>query len=178
MTTPIRDFFVKDSPYPDRANRGSPENLIADPIEGCSAVPIQDNRDDRGVLLELLTTRDAPIEPIVHVYQVWAEPGSIRGWVYHARQIDRLAFTTGSFRVVLFDLRETSPTYRKLNEFNVGAERKVLLTVPAFVAHCVANLGNEGANFVNLPTRPFYRDDPDKYRLPLDSELIGYRFKT
>jgi dTDP-4-dehydrorhamnose 3,5-epimerase len=40
----------------------------------------------------------------------------------------------------------------------------------------VQNVGKETSVFINLPTRPYKHDDPDKYRLPLDSKLFGYSF--
>jgi len=32
------------------------------------------------------------------------------------------------------------------------------------------------AYFVNLPTRPYAHDDPDKYRLPPRNDLIPFAF--
>ena len=29
--------------------------------------------------------------------------------------------------------------------------------------------------FVNLPSQPYRHDDPDKYRLPLENDVIPYR---
>ena len=168
----LKSQFVKDRPKPAAA-RGR-ENLLRDSIAGCSAVALSVAGDDRGKLVELLTTRDDPVWSMVHVYQVLAEPGSRRGWVYHEHQHDRLAFTMGRFKVVLHDLREDSPTFGKANVLIVGEERPALLTIAPFVAHCVENLGRTVAAFVNLPTRAYYHADPDKYRLPISSGLIPY----
>jgi dTDP-4-dehydrorhamnose 3,5-epimerase len=52
-------------------------------IEGVKIELLNTGTDHRGMLHELLTTRDGDIEPIVHVYQVVAEPNSVRAWVYH-----------------------------------------------------------------------------------------------
>jgi hypothetical protein len=40
----------------------------------------------------------------------------------------------------------------------------------------VQNVGHAVVVFVNCPTRPFNHADPDKYRLPLDSSSIPFRF--
>jgi dTDP-4-dehydrorhamnose 3,5-epimerase len=132
--------------------------------------------DDRGDLFELLTTRDREIEPIVHVYQVWAEPGSVRAWVYHTRQTDRLCFTGGSFRVALCDLRPASKTAGKIVSLLVGATAPTLVQIPSLVAHGVQNIGAERAPFVNLPTNVYRHETPDKHRLPFDSPLIPFRW--
>ncbi|MEX0853156.1 MAG: dTDP-4-dehydrorhamnose 3,5-epimerase family protein [Bauldia sp.] len=166
------DRFVKDSP--PNVLTPSRENFIPDCIEGCSAVALAANEDERGWLVELLTTRDHPTWPIVHTYQVFARAGSLRGWVYHDRQFDRLAFTAGHFRVVLHDLREESPTFGKTNTVMAGEDRMALLTIAPFVAHCVENVGDATACFVNMPTRAYDPGDPDKFRLPVSAGLIPY----
>lgn len=145
-------------------------------IEGVTATPLIGNADERGSLFELLTTRDGPIEPIVHVYQVAAAPGSIRAWVYHRHQHDRLAFTMGRFEIALYDARPGSRTASRLNVFAVGAEQPCLLRIPPFVIHGVRNAGAEWGYFVNLPTKVYYRNVPDKARLPYDDPRIPYVF--
>ena len=150
--------------------------VATDVIEGVTATPLIGNPDERGSLFELLTTRDGPIEPIVHVYQVVAAPGSIRAWVYHRHQHDRLAFTMGCFEVALYDLRPGSRTESRLNVFAVGAEQPCLLRIPPFVIHGVRNAGAEWGYFANLPTNVYDRKVPDKARLPYDDPRIPYVF--
>jgi dTDP-4-dehydrorhamnose 3,5-epimerase len=147
-----------------------------DLIDGVTATPLVGNADVRGSLFELLTTRDGPIEPIVHVYQVFAAPGSIRAWVYHRHQYDRLAFIMGRFEIALYDVRPGSRTANRLNVFTLGAQQPCLLRIPPFVIHGVRNAGAEGAYFINLPTNVYDRSAPDKARLPYDDPRIPYVF--
>jgi dTDP-4-dehydrorhamnose 3,5-epimerase len=145
-------------------------------IHGVVTHALTAHADHRGSLCELLTTRDGPIEPIVHVYEVRAEIGSVRAWVYHRRQTDRLAFTQGRFRIVLCDIRPDSPTRNMLTEFVLGRERPALLSIPAYVIHGVQNIGGEAASFVNMPTTPYLPDAPDKCRLDPDDKRIPFSF--
>jgi dTDP-4-dehydrorhamnose 3,5-epimerase len=145
-------------------------------IHGVVARTLVAHADPRGSLCELLTTRDGPIEPIVHVYQVTAEAGSVRAWVYHRRQADRLAFTQGRFRVVLCDIRPDSPTRNMLNVFVLGRERPTLLRIPPYVIHGVQNIGTDAATFVNMPTMPYRPDEPDKFRLDPNDMRIPFSF--
>jgi dTDP-4-dehydrorhamnose 3,5-epimerase len=145
-------------------------------IRGVVTRALTAHADHRGSLCELLTTRDGPIEPIVHVYEVRAEIGSVRAWVYHRSQTDRLAFTQGRFRIVLYDIRPDSPTRNMLNEFILGRECPTLLSIPAYVIHGVQNIGGEVAAFVNMPTIAYRPDEPDKCRLDPDDKRIPFRF--
>jgi len=119
--------------------------------------------------------RDASTEPIVHVYQVTASADSIRAWVMHRRQDDRLAFLNGRFRIALYDLRPGSSTAGLLNVFVLGSEQPAVLRIPARVIHGVQNLG-ETATFVNMPTKAYDPGDPDKWRLPSDDPRVPFRF--
>ena len=38
--------------------------------------------------------------------------------------------------------------------------------------HAVQNVGHEEAAFINMPSQPYRHDDPDKYRLPLENDVI------
>jgi dTDP-4-dehydrorhamnose 3,5-epimerase len=153
--------FIQDLP---RAIARSGQILDGVTIDGVVLERLLSNTDERGELIELLTTRDGEIDPIVHVYQVIAAPGSLRGWVYHKWQHDRLLFTLGDLEVQLFDTRQSSRTFKKHMVLRVGTARRCRLTLPPLVAHCVRNLGDMAAAFVNMPTRTYDPANPDKFR--------------
>ncbi|WP_024576405.1 MULTISPECIES: dTDP-4-dehydrorhamnose 3,5-epimerase family protein [unclassified Afipia] len=166
--------FVQDAPV--AAAQAPAITPVADLIDGVTVTPLVARTDHRGALTELLTTRDGLSEPIVHVYEVEAKAGSIRGWVYHRHQFDRLAYTRGRFRIALFDIRQDSPTFNQLSVLILGKERPGLLRIPPFVVHAVQNLG-EDATFTNMPTKAYNPRDPDKCRLPIDDPRIPFSFR-
>ena len=169
------DDFVDDKPWSD--DIPLLEDLtVEDQIEGVRLQRLITRTDGRGGLTVLLSNLNENVIPPPHVYVVSAEPGSIRAWVYHKRQSDRLAFTNGDVRVVLHDLQPDSPTYRKLNVLDVGAANKIVLTIPPFVVHGVQNRGSQTATFINMPTRAYDLADPDKARLRRDHPGIPYTF--
>lgn len=145
-------------------------------IEGVQVIPLTPRSDDRGTLVELMTDRHGAIDPIVHVYQVFAKPGSIRAWNYHKHQIDRQAFADGDMKVVAMDFRPKSPTYRRINEFYFGSAFPCLLLLPRFVVHGVQNRGSTTATFISMPTRTYNPEQPDKSRLPYGHPGVPYSF--
>jgi dTDP-4-dehydrorhamnose 3,5-epimerase len=175
-TTQILSKFEKDYPKQPQREKRTRVDLLNGQIEGGTATSLLPRSDDRGDLFEMLTLRDHDIEPIVHVYQVFCEPGSIRAWIYHAKQTDRLCYNDGAFRIALFDLRPESSTCGNLVTLFVGAESPTLVSIPPFVAHGVQNLSSDRRSFVNMPTNIYRFEDPDKYRLPFDSPLIPFRW--
>ena len=132
--------------------------------------------DERGTLTEVIDLRwEFTDDPLVYVYLVTLRPEQIRGWVVHQAQNDRLFVYAGVLKIALYDARTDSPTHGLVNVFHLGGHDRALLSIPAGVYHGVHNVGSEDGAFVNLPSQPYQHDDPDKYRLPLDNDVIPYR---
>lgn len=151
--------------------------LVQELLDGVRIRPATTHLDERGSVCEIYSPAwDFTEEALVWVYQTTIRPGQIKGWVLHLEQDDRLFFSTGDVKVVLYDARPESPTFGRLNVHTFGEAHRALLRIPAGVYHALQNVGQEDALFINLPTRPYRHEDPDKYRLPLDTSEIPYRF--
>jgi dTDP-4-dehydrorhamnose 3,5-epimerase len=168
--------FVDDKPWVPQGPEFA-EVRIENQIAGVELRRLEQKADGRGNLVVLLSDRFGEGYVTPHAYLITAAARSVRAWVIHKRQSDRLAFTRGRVRVVLHDLRPGSPTHGVLNVIDVGAANRVLLTIPPLVVHGVQNLGDEDTVFVNLPTRAYDPSNPDKARLPKDHPGIPYRFE-
>ena len=111
------------------------------------------------------------------VFQSCLEPGAISGWHAHAETTDRLFVATGRMRIVLYDSRRASPTFKLLNEFRAGEGRPTLVVIPPRVWHAVENIGSAPALLINAVDQAYRYEAPDHYRLPLDTDQIPYRFR-
>ncbi len=146
-------------------------------LDGVRVRPAVTQLDHRGSICEIYDPAwGFTDEPLVYVYQTTIRPGQVKGWVLHLGQDDRLFFSFGDVKVVLFDGRIDSPTYEGLNVFHFGESNRALLRIPRGVYHAIQNIGRADAVFINSPTRAYRHEDPDKFRLPLDTERIPYRF--
>lgn len=155
-------------------------DVIGPRIAGVGTRPLKTQLDDRGEVCELASADWPELAGVgsPHVYLSTARSGVAKGWVRHMRQTDRLALIAGVLRVVLFDGRENSPTHGVLMEVYGGERSRLLVTIPPGVWHTVQNVGDNEAMFVNAPDRPYLHEDPDKFRLPLNTELIPYTFES
>jgi dTDP-4-dehydrorhamnose 3,5-epimerase len=146
-------------------------------IDGVELRRARTHADERGTLTEIFDPRwEFTDEPLVYAYLVTLRPGQVRGWVVHVEQNDRLFVYAGVIRVVLYDGRRDSDTYGRLNVLHLGEHDRGLVAIPAGVYHAVQNVGDREGAFVNMPSQPYRHDDPDKYRLPLENDVIPYRF--
>lgn len=78
---------------------------------------------------------------------------------------------------VLYDERPDSPTFRLVANIVLSEYRGRLMNIPARVWHADRNLGSQDVVVVNFPTIPYDHANPDKYRLPLDTDRIPYKFE-
>jgi dTDP-4-dehydrorhamnose 3,5-epimerase len=165
------DQAVKDRPTVTTS--GEP---LRELIEGVQLRPATTHSDHPGDLCEIYDERWGFTEGAApFVYAVTLHPGSIRGWVIHLEQDDRLFFALGTGKVALYDARENSPTFGTVNVFYLGDNNRALLRIPPGVFHAVKNVGHTAALFINLPSRPYQHADPDKYRMPIDAEVVPYQ---
>jgi dTDP-4-dehydrorhamnose 3,5-epimerase len=147
-------------------------------IEGVIVRRAVTQTDERGTLCEILNPAwGVHPAPLVYVYQFTVRPGKIKGWHSHRLHDDRIFISHGEVKVVLYDSRPDSSTHGLINEiFRSGLDRD-LMVIPAGVYHAHQNVGSDDAGFISMPSRPYNHDDPDVYRLPVNNDVIPYRFE-
>ena len=139
-------------------------------IEGVQLRPAITHSDERGSLTEIYDPAwGFTGEPLVYVYESRIHPGQKKAWIVHFEQDDRLFFSVGSAKIALFDARKASPTRGAVQEVFLGSANRGLLRIPAGVVHGIRNVGTDEVRFVNMPTRPYRHERPDKVRFPDDA---------
>jgi dTDP-4-dehydrorhamnose 3,5-epimerase len=165
-------------PIPDAQTVDREGRSVAPRIAGVAISQTSPQEDERGELCEVWTEARDPLGmPAVHVYMVTIRPGKTRGWVMHEHQDDRIFVQQGRLRIGLYDARPDSPTRGMLNVLTFSDHNRALIVFPAGVWHGIQNVGDREAVFLNLPTRPYNYDRPDKLRLPIKNDLIPFAFE-
>ncbi len=115
-------------------------------------------------------------EPVDQVFQVTLNIGEISDWHVHEYTTDRIFVNSGTIKIVLFDSRENSPTFGLINEFKIGELRPMLVIIPSKVFHAIQNIGDKTASLLNIVDKAYSYEDPDHWRVSIDSEAIPYKF--
>lgn len=150
-------------------SRGMPAGMSFRPT------PIQ--LDDRGKLVEILDPRWGwHPDPIEYVYISTLRAGVVKGWALHETHEDRYFVISGAMDLVTYDIRDDSPTRGRIHRITLSSETPGIVNIPTHVWHADLNVGDGEAILVNLPTRPYDHANPDKLRLPIDTDLIPYDF--
>jgi dTDP-4-dehydrorhamnose 3,5-epimerase len=135
--------------------------------------------DDRGIVCELFDPRWRHLEhPFEFCYFWTLKPKVAKGWALHLEHSDRYCIVNGEMLTVLYDGREDSETFGRSFEVFMSDRRRRMLLIPPGVWHADLNLGNTETLVVNFPTIKYNHAKPDKYRLPLNTDLIPYKIPT
>ncbi len=143
-------------------------------IEGVKIKKLKVIPDERGRLMEILRADDDLYIKFGQVYMTTAYPGAVKAWHYHKKQVDNFVVVKGMMKVVLYDGRKGSPTYKEVNEFFMGEHNPILLQIPAYVYHGFKCISESEAIVINCPTDAYRYQKPDEYRVEPHGGKIPY----
>jgi len=146
-------------------------------LDGVTFREVPIHIDERGSTCELFDPRwNWHPDPMVFSYFFTVRPGFIKGWGLHKLHEDRYHVVSGELEVTLYDVRPTSSTYKQVCQIVLSEYHHRIMNIPTNVWHAVRNIGARDCITVNFPSKPYDHMNPDKYRLPLDTSEIPFRF--
>ncbi|MGH7505213.1 MAG: dTDP-4-dehydrorhamnose 3,5-epimerase family protein [Longimicrobiales bacterium] len=139
-------------------------------IDGVTIVPLCQKADERGKIMHMLKATDPHFIRFGEIYFSCAWPGTVKAWHIHQTMTINNAVISGRAKLVLYDLREDSPTRGELQEIFFGEDNYVLVQVPPGIANGYKAYGDKMVILANAGTEPH---DPDEMlRLdPFTSEI-------
>jgi dTDP-4-dehydrorhamnose 3,5-epimerase len=142
-------------------------------IEGVKIKKLVTNVDGRGYFQEIIRVTD---EMFREGFGQWSRSliyqDVIKAWHFHKKQVDWWYVAGGVLKVVLYDTRDQSPTFKETMELLMGDFQSAqVLRIPPGVAHgckCISG----PANLFYITSRTY--DPEDEGRIPHDDPEIGY----
>ena len=158
----------------------TPDGKAVDQLpEGVTFRDSPTHADRRGSICELYDPRwDWHPDPLVYSYAFTIRPGMIKGWGLHKEHEDRYFILFGEMEVVLYDARPDSKTFGTISKVVLSEHRRRLMNIPVGIWHANHNIGEKDTVVINFPSKPYDHVNPDKYRLPLDTDQIPYEFEN
>ena len=140
-------------------------------IEGVKVKPLKQILDERGKIMHMLRSDEAEFEVFGEIYFSTVYPGTVKGWHLHQQMVLNYAVVQGVIKLVLYDERKTSSTYKELMELFVGEGNYVLVIVPPGVWNGFKGVGTKEAVVANCATIPhdpqeIIRMDPFNNHIP------------
>ncbi|NIM59704.1 MAG: dTDP-4-dehydrorhamnose 3,5-epimerase, partial [Candidatus Aminicenantes bacterium] len=133
-------------------------------IKGVKTKNLKAIPDERGRLMEILRKDDSLFSKFGQVYMTTAYPEVVKAWHLHEKQVDNVVCIQGMIKLVLYDPRKKSSTYKEVNQFLIGIHNPMLIQIPAGVYHGWMCVSVEEAIIINIPTEVYNYEHPDEKR--------------
>lgn len=145
-------------------------------IDGVVIKDIKTHAHDRGNFREILRDDDNLLKKFGQASMTVTYPGIIKAFHWHKKQDDLWYAVSGNARIVLYDLREDSKTYKQTQEIYAGDnyDPQQLIVIPKGVAHGYQVLGEQDFVLIYFTTESYKSDDPDEQRIDFDDKEIGF----
>ena len=147
---------------------------ISDLIKGVRVKSLSKHVDERGWVMEGLRRDDVGFQEFGMVCAARIMPKIVKAWHLHKKQTDNFICLCGSIKIVLYDDREGSETRGRINEFFMGDDQQILVSIPAGVFHGMKNMGNKPAMIINTATKAYDKDNSDEERVHPHKNEIPY----
>ena len=108
--------------------------------------------DERGSIKHMLKNTDEAFIKFGEVYFSTCYPKVIKGWHEHSKQIQNYCVVDGMIKLVMYDNRKESLTYKKLQELFIGDENYCLVTIPTGIIMGYKCIGNKKSILANCST--------------------------
>lgn len=139
-------------------------------IEGVIVTPLRQIIDERGKVMHMLRADSPHFKAFGEIYFSCIYPGAIKAWHIHKRMTLNYAVPHGNIKFVLFDRRPESSTKGQIQEFYLGPDSYVLITVPPMVWNGFKGIGTEMAIVANCASAPHDPTEIER-RSPFDPEI-------
>ncbi len=147
-------------------------------IDGVVVKECTVHADDRGTLVEVIRDDEPVFREVKQTTLTVTYPGVIKAFHWHVRQWDVWFFASGNAQVVLYDLREGSPTCGQTQVLYMGVAKPRVIAIPPGVAHGYRVLGTEPVALFYHTTEHYDAANPDEERIPFDDPRIGFDWRT
>jgi dTDP-4-dehydrorhamnose 3,5-epimerase len=146
-------------------------------IQGVAIKELTVHRDQRGFFCEIVRRSEKIFKKkFSQLSFSLVFSGVVKAWHLHRKQTDWMCTLVGDMKLVLYDTRKNSKTYKKLMEILMGETHGLkLVKIPPGVAH--------GYQVISGPMRVVYitdreYDPQDELRIPHDDPEIGYDWQS
>ena len=123
-------------------------------IEGVKIIALKQIVDERGKIMHMMKSSDDHFKKFGEIYFSCAWPGTIKAWHIHKSMTINNAVISGNAKLVMYDLREKSSTYRELQEIFLGESNYVLVQMPPGIANGYKAYGDKMVILANCATEP------------------------
>ena len=142
-------------------------------IEGVIVRPLKKIPDERGTIMHGVRS-DNILNEFGEVYFKKLYFGVVNGWHVHETLMLNYICIFGMIKLVLYDMREKSPTHGLLQEFFIGEDNYCLVHIPPGIANGSKGMTSPFSIMVNVASEPhnpalkYLKIDPHSGEIPYE----------
>lgn len=146
-------------------------------IDGVEIKELTIHKDERGFFCEIIRNSEKIFKKSFGQLSFSVVfPGVVKAWHLHKKQTDWMCTLAGDMKLVLYDTRKKSKTYKKLMEILMGETHGLkVVKIPPGVAHGYKVI-NDSMHILYVTSREY--DPTDELRIPHDDPEIGYDWEA
>lgn len=148
---------------------------IESKIEGVKIIPLRKIPDERGAIMRGVR-KDDILNEFGEVYFSKINHGAIKGWHIHETLILNYICIYGAVKLVLYDMRKKSSTYKQLQEIFMGEDNYCLVHIPPGIANGTKGLYSPYSIVCNVASEP-HNPDIKYLRIDPHSDEIPYKWE-
>ena len=144
-------------------------------INGVELTELRQVQDPRGAVLHMLRSDSLGFTQFGECYFSEVLPGAIKAWKRHLIQTQNIAVPVGRIRIVIFDDRKDSETYKQLQIEELGRPDKYLrIEIPPKLWYGFTCISEFPALLVNCPDIP--HDPLESEKIDTNYSVIPYKW--
>ncbi len=144
-------------------------------IEGVIVQPLKQIVDERGTVLHMLR-KDSPLfMGFGEIYFSEVKFDVVKAWKRHKKMTQHFAVPYGKILLVIYDSREGSKTFGKINKYLLGRpDNYNLLRIPPQVYYGFKSLNDTVSLIANCADIPHSPDETEK--IDINNNIIPYQW--
>jgi len=141
-------------------------------IDGVIIQKLNQIVDERGKVMHMLRADSPLFNKFGEVYFSFVNSGVVKAWKKHFKMTQHFAVPVGKIRLVLYDDRQNSASFGKIDIIEIGDDNYCLVKIPPFVWYGFKGISKIPALIANCTDLPH---DPDEVKtLDTFDEKIPY----
>jgi len=102
-------------------------------IEGVVIKELKQIKDEFGKVMHMLRCDSPLFNKFGEIYFSVVNPGLVKAWKCHFKMTQHFAVPVGEIRLVIYDDRKNSITYKKIDIIEIGESNYCLVRIPPLV---------------------------------------------
>ncbi len=146
-------------------------------IEDIILSPLSQLKNNEGKVMHMIRNDSIMFDKFGEIYFSTITPRSIKAWRLHKKMISNLAVIYGKVKIVVFDNRKTSSSYRELQEFSLGPDNYYRITIPPGIWTGFQSLDKKRESIIANCASIIHQPN-EVERLDYNSSLIPYEWSA